>query len=77
MTAKKKAKQFEELVESRGHKITDGLYLNNSFVLKIHCLKHGQDHTVTAGLYKRARFGVRCCSTEKQSAAVTAANKKR
>ena len=64
-------------MENRGHKITDGIYVNNRSVLKIHCLKHGQTHIVTAGLYKKARFGVQCCSSEKQSAAVTEANKNR
>lgn len=73
----KKAKQFAELVQSRGHEITDGLYVNNSSVLKIHCLKHGDYHIVTAGRYKKARFGVQCCSSEKQSIAVTAANANR
>lgn len=75
--SQKKANSFARLVKSRKHNIIDGVYINNSSVLKIHCLKHKQDHTVIAGNYKRSVFGIRCCATAKQSAAVTAANKKR
>ena len=72
-----KAKQFAELVESRGHTITNGIYRSNQSVLKIHCLKHKQHHTVSAGLYKKARTSVKCCCSAKQSATVTMANTKR
>ena len=73
-----KAKEFGKLVESREHKIIEGIYSRNSSKLIIRCLRHkGQDIEVTAGLYKRAKFGLLCCSSAKQSQAVSAANKKR
>lgn len=72
-----KSKQFSELVLSRHHVIVEGFYKNNKSHLKIRCLKHQSDHIVNAGCYKKAIFGVRCCSSEKQGAVVSIANKKR
>lgn len=73
----RKAKEFAELVEIRNHKITDGFYFNNSSQLTIYCLHHQTKNQVKAGLYKRAVFGLKCCASEKQSKAVSAANQKR
>ena len=73
-----KAKQFSELVESRGHKIIDGFYSNNSSKLTIRCLHHDAEfNEVVARLYKKAAYGLQCCALAKQSAAVSAANRKR
>ena len=75
--SKTKANQFSELVISRQHAILEGFYVNNNSSLKIHCLKHKTDHIVKAGCYKKAVFGLRCCSSEKQGAVVAIANTKR
>lgn len=75
--SKQKQREFEVLVESRQHQITAGTYINNNSVLELHCCIHNQVQEILAGNYKRSRVGLRCCSSEAQSIAVTKANRNR
>ena len=64
----KRAKEFEELVASRGHEIVDGTFVKNSSIFTIKCLKHNTISEVKVQRYKNAVFGVKCCASEKQAA---------
>lgn len=75
--SQQKANLLKKTVQERGHEIIDGIYVNNQSVLKIHCLKHGETFDVVAGNYKKSRFGISCCASEKQGAAVAKANRNR
>ena len=69
-----KSNLFSKTVQEREHEILDGIYVNNRSALKIGCLKHAKTFDVVAGNYKKSRFGISCCASEKQGAAVAKAN---
>lgn len=73
----KRAKEFEELVKSRGHIIIEGTFVNNSSIFTVQCLKHDTFSEVKVQRYKNAAFGVKCCSSEKQSETTRVHNKLR
>lgn len=54
-------------MESRQHEIVEGTYTKNSSLFKIRCKIHGQEFEREAGLYKRAKLGLRYGSGAKQS----------
>lgn len=70
----KNKKDFSLLVQSRGHEIEAGTYQNNQSILKVRCTKHCSGQSVKVGDYKKAKFGLSCCASQKQSEAVAKAN---
>lgn len=72
-----KKELFLKCVEQRGDQIIEGSYQSNSSLFKIRCLTHQEEHTVKAGNYKKARFGLGCCSKAKQSVLTQISNRNR
>ena len=72
-----RAKQFEELVENRGHSIVEGTFVNNKSMFTVKCLKHDIISEVQVQRYKKAAFGVKCCASAKQAETTSQHNKLR
>nr|YP_010732094.1 putative HNH homing endonuclease [Massjukichlorella minus]WDY13008.1 putative HNH homing endonuclease [Massjukichlorella minus] len=75
---KTKANLFTELVQKREHQILAGSYISNSSIFHIRCCIHGKEEkSIIAGKYKKARFGLKCCSSAKQAMVTALSNKNR
>jgi hypothetical protein len=75
--AEQKANEFKQLVDSRQHTVTSGSYETNSSSVELLCNIHNCVQTVIVGNYKRSKVGLKCCASERQSAAVSKANRSR
>lgn len=73
----KQETNIKQLALSRGHEFVTGSYKTIHSNVTIFCLKHKLTTETTYYNYKRTKFGCDCCAREKQSQAVSKANRLR
>ena len=71
----KQESNIKQLALSRGHEFVTGSYEMVHSNVTIFCLKHKLTTHTTYHNYKRSKFGCHCCAREKQSQAVSKANR--
>jgi hypothetical protein len=78
--SKKQAVKMEallELIDSRGHELRDGEYVNAQSEIIVWCTHHKCSHTTIVTNYKKSRTGMPCCGKARQSDATSYHNTKR